>query len=137
MRKIVTTDKPIRYVGNDNNGVWVENLTEQGLVTVCVLYLPIVNEYYQHITDGLYIEIERFPKGDYLFDGYYVEPERGRKQKRDTLRGKSYDEALTASRDWLCKMLEEHRVTIERYYPGMYEDEGQLEMNLSGWGAIA
>lgn len=128
---IITTESPIRYVGNSNPGSWVENLTETGIVTVMVLYLPIVNEYYQHITDGLYIEIERFPKGDYLFDGYYVEPERGRKQARSIHRGKSYDEALTAAREWLSEMLEEHKSMIERYYPKMYEDEGQLEMNLA------
>ena len=90
----------------------------------------MVNEYYTHITDGLCIEIERFPKGDFHADCYYVEPVRGRKQHRETLRAKSYEEAKAFAEKWLGETLEAHREVIERHHEQLYESlpEGQLSL---------
>jgi hypothetical protein len=126
MNTIITTDKPIRYVAHDTPGAWVENLTEPGLVTVRCLYMPMTNKHYTHITDGLTIETERFPNGDFLADCYYVEPMYGRKQERETLRAKSYEDAKVFAEEWLAAILEAHREVIEQYYPQMYE--GQITL---------
>jgi len=128
METIITTDH-IRHVAESNPGSWVVNQSETGYVCVTCFYLPVENEYFKSRTNGLRIEIERFPKGDYLLNGYYVEPTRERKQTIRIKRENSYDAALAAGQDFVKEILESESQTLIKYYPALYgQVEEQIEM---------
>ena len=126
---ITTTENPLRYALRKHPGEWMENLTVEGLVTVRGMYMPMQNEYFTFATgDGIYIDIERFPKGDFLADCYFLEPTKERKQHRKTFRNSDYKAVCTFAEEWLSRILEDHSELVVRFYPQMYVREGQADI---------
>jgi len=118
---------PIRYAAREHPATWIENLEAPGTVAVAAMYMPIQNEYLSHIQDGIYIEIERFPKGDYLADCYMVEPNRKRQQHCEKERFETYEQAKAYAAQWMEQKLQEHEATVSQHYPQLY-DTGQLTL---------
>jgi len=125
---IITTEQPLRYVVDANQGQWVENLSFEGIGAVKGYRLSIPNELNPVCIDGLDIEVWRYPQGDYLADCYYSAPTAERAQSRKTLRTKDYKAACTFAEEWLSRTLDDNRVVIARYYPHLYASEGQTDL---------
>jgi len=120
---IQSETRPIRYAAHDHPATWVENLEVPGTVAVAVMHMRMQNEYFHHIEDGIFIEIERFPKGDYLADCYIVEPNRKREQQRETQRCETYEEAKAYASGWLEQKLQEYESIVSKHYPQLYGSE--------------
>jgi hypothetical protein len=102
--EIIRTDQyPIRYVAHDNPGKWVEHFRPQdrgGFEFACYS-LPIVNEYWPNLTDGIAISVYSYQGKKLVLDCFLGMPDQSRRQVVKRFDVASAPQAEILARDWL------------------------------------
>jgi len=102
----VVIDSPTRYVAFKNPGVWIEHeaLENRGGFEWAAYSEPYQNVYYEHLGDGIFIEICSFQGKWFLLECHMTMPDVSRKQYNLVKRYVCYKRAKTAALKWLMNM---------------------------------
>jgi hypothetical protein len=101
IEKRPATQYPIRYDAFDNPGIWFEGdrMEKRGGKEIAVYHEPMPNQTpgYEHVTDGIHIEIVSYQGKDFLMDGCATRPSKNRTQFNYSERYPTYEAAWMAA----------------------------------------